>query len=281
MAETITDKDLPKKKTTKNLTEMFKSIKGTESASNSLEGVFSALELLEPLLMPLQVILEIIGMLFGVMAGEILPPLMEALEPIFDMLIDLAPMFEELGAIFGQLIAAVLPTLVQLFIDVFKALLPVIPILLDLAQKLLPILVDVILHIVNVIVAVLKPILNWLNSLSAGQLAAVMYALFVGMAFFYGLMHAPPGAGVALGTAMAGMVAAVMAPMLSLQEGGILTRPTIVEAGHGGEAVIPLDEWRNSNQELIWATEDNGERLERIEGQLVMQNRFGKRRAIR
>lgn len=258
---------------------MFKSMKGTESASGGLGGVFSALEILEPLLMPFQIILEIVGGLFAVMAGEILPPLMEALQPVFDILIDLMPTFKSLGKIIGKLLAAVLPLLVIVFIDIFKALAPLIPILLDLAEKLLPMLIDVIMVIVNVIVSALKPILDWLNSLSAGQLAAVMYALFVGMAFLYGMLHAPPGAGVIVGAAMAAVVAGVMSPML-FEEGGLVTKPTlgIVEAGEG---VFSLDEWRDSNQDVIYGLEDNREVLERIEGELIRNRRYERRRVVR
>lgn len=274
MTEEIKEGDLPKKKTIKGLKDMFKAMKGSESATGGLSLMFSALELLEPILMPLQVILEIIGALFAVMAGEILPPLMEALEPLFDMLLDLMPFFKDLGAAIGQLLAAVLPLLVQAFKDIFTALTPLIPIILDLVQKLLPILIEVIVIIVNVIVSVLKPILEWLSSLSPGQLAALMYTLFVGMAFFYGMMHAPGPAGIVLGLALAGLVAAVMSPMLSLQEGGILTRPTVVEAGHGGgEVVAPLDEWRDSNEEIVYALEDQNDLLQSIDRRLYFANR--------
>lgn len=266
-------KDLPKKGIIKSLTEMFKSMKDTEDSAGGLGGMFSALELLAPILEPFQIILEIIGMLFSVMAAEILPPLMEALEPIFEMLIDLAPLFKEIGKLIGGMVKSILPLLVKAFMSIMKAIMPLLPVLIDLAKKILPILIEVVVHIVNVITAVLKPILNWLASLSASELAAVMYALFVGIAFFYGLLHAPPGAGVVVGLAFAGLVAAIMLPML-FAEGGIVTQPTMGIVGEAGaEAVVPLDEWRDSNQEVIWALEDNGEKLDHINRQLYFATR--------
>lgn len=282
-----TDENLPKKKTVDGLTKMYKEMKGTESATFALGGVFSALGFLEPLMKPLEVILTIVGSLFKVMAAEILPPVMDALQPLFDALMELQPVFAQLGQQIGALLAVVLPPLINLFLRLFQAIQPVIPkimdfistlinlliqaitpllppitniinLIVDLAVSALPLLIPVLTNIINIIIIVLRPILDWLNSLSPSELALVIYTLGIGLSALYGLYTGGPW----LAALYAGLWAAVMSPLLFMQEGAILTRPTAMVGGEAGaEGVIPLDQFWSKMDEMTYQQQQTNEYL--------------------
>lgn len=275
-------KNIPDEKKSKALSAMWKDMQRATGAATALGGVFGIMEMLEPLLKPLEIVLTIIGNLFMVMASEILPPLMVAFQPLFDFLIELTPLFQEIGVLIGQLVAEYLPPIILLLMQFFKALMPLIPpliniisLIIEIALKLLPVLIEVFTNVANIIIAILQPILSWLASLSPSQLGLLFYVFGLGISALYGLLQGGP----ALAAIYGGLWAGIMSPLLSMQAGGIATRPVVAEVGHGGEAVIPLDEWRFSNQELIYATEDNGDRLDRLIISVEASNR--RRGAIR
>jgi len=268
--EEITDEDIPKKKDIKGLKDMFKSIKQAGFAAGPLGGVFTAMEILEPLLKPLEVVMRIVGGLFAVMAAEILPPLMEALEPLFDLLMGLQPLFAQLGEYIGQLIATFLPPLINLFINFVNALKPMIPTLMEvigqiiqLVINVLPILIDIFLKIANVVLAVLKPILDWLNSLSPAELGAVIYVFGIGLSALYGLMHGGPY----VAALYAGLWAGFMAgPLLAgYQEGGIAMGPQIATlAETEPELIAPLTPFNRRMDAMISAQEETNSYLKEI-----------------
>lgn len=266
--EEITDADLPKKKKVKGLKDMFKSISDAGDASAGMGGMFSMLAILEPIMKPLEIVLKIIGTLFQVMGAEILPPLMEAMQPIFDMLMDLQPVFAELGQHIGNLLAMILPPLIELFIMLFVAIKPLIPKLMELVVlfvnlivQALPLILPIITTIVTVIIAVLKPILDWLGSISPSELALVIYFLGLGLSALYGLFTGGPWMAAIYGA----LWAALMSPLLFMQEGGILTRPTRIVGGEAGnEGVIPLDQFWASLDEMTTQQEQTNTYLREI-----------------
>jgi len=238
-------KNVPKVKQSKSLERMWKEMQRAESSAESMGGMFSLLQILEPLLKPLEIILEIVGALFGAMTAEILPPLIEALQPLFDWLIDLIPAFQDIGRIIGQMVATYLPIFITLLMDFLLSLIPLIPTIMDLigiiaelATKMLPIIITIFVAIADVVMAVLKPILSWLASLSVTELSRLVYVFGLGLSAIYGLMQGGP----ILAAIYAGIWAASMSPLLTMEEGGIATRPMVAEIGHGkgGEAVIPM-----------------------------------------
>lgn len=275
-------KNIPDEKKLKALSGMYKDMRRATGAASALGGIFGIMEMLEPLLKPLEIVLTIIGNLFMVMASEILPPLMVAFQPLFDFLIELTPLFQEIGILIGQLVAEYLPPIILLLMQFFKALMPLIPpliniigLIIQIALKLLPVLITVFTNIANIIIAIFQPILSWLASLSPSQLGLLFYTFGLGISTLYGLLQGGP----VLAAIYGGLWAGIMSPLLSMQAGGIAMRPVVAEVGHGGEAVVPLDEWRLSNQELIYATEDNGDRLDRLIISVEASNR--RRGAIR
>ena len=268
--EVLSEENMPKKKHFKGLTKMFKSIKGAGLSAGSLGGVFSAMELLSPLLKPLEVVMKIIGGLFAAMAAEILPPLMEALEPVFDMLMDLTPLFTEIGVYIGELVAEFLPPLITILLDFMEAIKPLIPkimeiirAVMELAMKVLPILIDIFLKVADIVLAVLKPILDWLGSLSAAELGAVIYAFGLGLSAIWGFMHMGGPWGAAAATAI---WATTMVPLLSMQEGGIAMSPTRAMVGDvpGGEIVAPLTPFNRRMDSMITAQEETNRLLSQM-----------------
>ena len=276
MGEEFTEKDLPKKKTIRGLKEMFKSMREAEDAGSSMHGLFSILQILEPLMKPLEIVLKIVGSLFQVMGAEILPPLMDAMQPIFDMLMDLMPVFAELGAQIGLLLAAILPPLIGLFVMLFTAIKPLIPKLMELVKifiqlivQVIPLILPIIINIVDVIIAVLKPIMDWLTTISPHELALVVYFLGLGLSALYGLFTGGP----ILAAVYGGLWAALMAPLLFMAEGGILTQPTSIVGGEAGnEGVIPLDQFWASLDEMTLQQEQTNEYLREIRDEKLFRH---------
>ncbi|KKN76292.1 hypothetical protein LCGC14_0371440 [marine sediment metagenome] len=242
---------------------MFKSIKNAALSSGPLGAVFSAMELLQPLLKPLEIIMTIIGSLFTAMAAEILPPLMDALAPVFEMLIELTPLFQEIGTNIGELITEFLPPLVNILKNFMISLKPLIPVIMkiikqimDLALVVLPILINVFMTIANVALAVLKPILEWLSSLNAGQLSAVIYAFGLGLSALWGFLHMGGPWGAAIG---AGLWAGFMTgPLLmGFGQGGVAMEPQVAMlAENEPELVAPLSPFNRRMDDMISAQEE-------------------------
>ena len=241
----ITEDQLPKPKTSKELNKMFKSITEAGPYGGAMEGFFNILSLLEPVLKPLEVIFQVVGSLFQVMGAEIMPPLMEALDPVIEALISLTPVFADLGRMIGEALAEILPPLINLFLMLFQAIVPLIPKLLQLIQvfvdlvvKAMPLILPILTNIVNIIIAVLQPILDWLSTLNPHELALVIYFLGLGLTALYGLYTGGPW----MALLYAGLWAALMSPLLFMQEGGLVLGPTAAVVGEGGpEVVAPLD----------------------------------------
>lgn len=272
----VAEGDLPKKKSVQRLKDMFKSVSEAGGASEGMGGMFSALSILEPLMKPLEIVLQIVGSLFQVMGAEILPPLMEAMEPIFEILIDLTPVFAEIGREIGKLVAAILPPLIELFVIFFLAIKPLIPklmelvkIFVDLIVKVIPLILPIITTIVEVIIAALKPILDWLTQLSPHELALVIYFLGLGLSALYGLFTGGPWTAAIYGA----LWAAMMAPLLFMQEGGILTQPTAIVGGEAGnEGVIPLDQFWESLDAMTVQQEETNTYLRQIRDDKIFRH---------
>ncbi|HEC66637.1 MAG TPA: hypothetical protein ENI23_15280 [bacterium] len=273
-----------KKKHLKGLTGMFKSIKGAGDSSGGLLGMFTSMEALSPLLKPLEIIMKIIGSLFGAMAAEILPPLLDALDPIFEMLMDLTPLFAELGVMIGELVAEFLPPLVKIFLEFILSLKPLVPAIfqiikaiMELAIDALPILINIFMVIVDVILSVLKPVLDWLGSLNAAELSAVLYAFGLGLSALWGLMHFGP-IGAAIGAAIwAGVMTGplLMRPAegrivgsvnARFAEGGFAMGPIDARVGDvpGGEIIAPLTPFNRRLDAMITAQEETNILLSNI-----------------
>ena len=118
--------------------------------------------------------------------------------------------------------------------------------------------------IANVVLAVLKPILDWLSSLSAGQLSAVIYAFGLGLSALWGFLHMGGPWGAAIG---AGLWAAFMTgPLLmGFAEGGIALGPVNARiAENEPELVAPLSPFNRRMDAMIEAQEETNMYLREI-----------------
>ncbi|MFW9877503.1 MAG: hypothetical protein ACFFG0_30825 [Candidatus Thorarchaeota archaeon] len=260
----LAEENIPEKKKIEPFTKLFKSIKGAAFAADPLSGVFTALELIEPILKPLEIILEIIGALFTQLAVAALPPILETLQPIFDLLVELSPLFIELGVLVGDIIATALEPLILIFMMFMPVIKAVLPIFIQIIRiGLIPL--TIILQVLSAILTPLVPLFDALAKVMA-PLTPILEMLghLVGVVFYNSIRGIALGIAVLTDLLTAGLAGAVdrvnrILPPTLFQEGGIATRPVMgVVAEAGPEAVIPLsklsgmfDGLERSQEEMI------------------------------
>lgn len=206
--------------------KVFKSLGKTLKKAPAIFLLEQLMKLLEPflaLLEPIAVIFDILGGLFSILAGEILKELFAALQPLFDLLIDLAPIFKIVGRIIALVVKVGLIPLKVIFEVIGAILKPFMPLL----EKFSPIL------------EVIGTVLSWVIRVGMLPLILAIYGIGLAIAalinfFTFGLVDA-------IG-AWNGIMLPVMASMVTMAEGGIVTKPTLALIGEGGEPeqVTPL-----------------------------------------
>ncbi|KKN18359.1 hypothetical protein LCGC14_0956510 [marine sediment metagenome] len=225
----------------KNMGVAFGSILGPLGAMLSF---FESMGVFQPLMEMLSAILNIIS------AG-----IMEALIPVFEEFADLIsdPEFQSLLKEIGISIGLFLSTLISMLITLFSN---------PEFWKFVKSFIKIIMKVATILITTFKPILTWFAGLNMAQLKGIMLVLFTGLAFLFGLLHGGPIVGLLLAATTAGLMAGLLnMPIKFLQEGGITTGPTMALL-HANEKVIPLD--KDKSQEILWATEDNGKRLDNL-----------------
>lgn len=217
----------------------------------------------------MQPLLDIFGGIMNIIGGYALEAMGPALQDFADVLFsdDMMDIWEILGTAIGDFLSVIMGLLVGLmqnpeFIKVMKRF------------------VESIRGIFIAIGAILGAFFYLLSTMSAAQMGALFYGLALMFAFMKGMATGGP-AGVVLGAIYAGIVAVALLPLLALQHGGITTGPTLAMIGDnpsGREAIIPLDSDEGGsilgNQEILWATEDNGKKLDRLIGTMETANRI-------
>lgn len=219
-------------------------------------GIFlqlmDALGVLEPILKLITGVLSIIG---GTIMEVLAPAIQKFAEVLFSP--EMMGIWEKLGTAIGTFIGLILTSIGDLLSD-------------PEFQTLLKNFITAINNVFIVIGSIFKGILDWLSTLNPQQIGLLFYALAIGIAFLVGVMTGGP-LGIILGAAYAVIAAIALLPLLALAEGGIVTRPTLALIGERGpEAVIPLDNEGgfsgvgSSDQSLLYATEDNGDKLDKL-----------------
>ena len=229
-------------------------------------GIFlqfaEALGILEPIMNILTGVLQIIG---GAAMEAIGPALAEFADILFSD--EMMEVWQMLGQVIGEFIAGIMGILSTLFSN-------------PAFQKVMKAFITIFQNVFAVIMNIFGGIIEWLGTMDAAQMGALFYGLGVGIAFLMGVLHGGV-AGPILGALYAGIAAIALSPLLGLQTGGI-TRGMTPALLHPNEAVIPLDSpeagkmMGSNNEELLWATEDNGRRLDRLVGALETQNKIAR-----
>lgn len=259
-------KKVPKKKL-QIAKEVFGKIKGIGTVAlgpiSMILSVLDAFGVAEPLLSAVTAILSLIG-------GSIMKTLMPALQKLMDILF--SPEMIELWVLLGNIIGKMLAPVLVVFAVVLKALMPIFNLLLKLFG---PIMVPVI--------TMLAKALGMLILVGFLPLVAAIYGIGMVVAFFVDLFTGKKTMGKwkkTMGGIMGTMLGG-MGEIIAMQHGGIVTRPTIALLGEKGpELVTPLGPegfpvgQDTSNEEVIWALEDNGEKLDMIYMALKQKGRL-------
>lgn len=251
MMQTLNKKGF--KKTNRFLKNMGGFLGGIVGGLGALLGFAEGLGVLQPLMDMFNAVLSLIG------AG-----MMEELIPVFEYFGELISdpenqeMLKEIGRSIGAFLKELMLMLLQLFSD-------------RTFWKAVTSFIGLILKVATILITAFKPILTWLGGLDVNQIKALMMALFIGWAFFHGLMMAPGWAGVAIGLALAALVGGVMGALLYMQEGGIVTKPSLAVLGEREHEIVTpvsklpqLAESLVNYDEVVYALEDNGEKLDTL-----------------
>lgn len=237
-----------------------KAIQGVMGAFLNAIGVFLQLADAMGILSP---IMEIISAMFQVVGGAAMESLAPALEQIGEMFKD--PEFieslREIGTAFGELLAVGIVGLIKALPILLNAL---IPLLVLLGNEGFVQILLIIIKVVGILIAfALLPLIQTIYTI--GLVIATFMDLFtLGTQNFLGQWHE------FMSPVIGGMLDAV-GRIWTLQSGGYVAprtggTPVVLAEGGEGEFVIPESKMGSvgMNQEVLWATEDNGSRLDRI-----------------
>jgi len=261
--------------TAKVVDGLSKGMKNMATMGLDMLGMFlqlgSAMGIMQPIMQMFQGVL-------GLMGGAAFQSLGPVLEDLAEFLFsdEMITFWEDLGTIIGD----VMGDLMQMLMDILGN--PKI-------QKLIITAVKAIGAILIHLGKVFGIFLNILADMDTKALGYLIFILAITIAFFKGMAAAPGVAGLALGSMMALMVGIALAPLLALASGGIVTRPTLALLGEGGEAeaVVPLSKAGDmgfggggESSQVLWATEDNGKKLDRLAFAIEEQNRIKRMKSL-
>jgi hypothetical protein len=208
--------------------------------------------------------------ILNIMGGFALEAMGPALKDLADVLFsdEMIEVWGDLGTAIGDFLAIIMQhisTLLQNpeFIKVLKGF------------------VTVIANVLGAIGGAIGAFFGMLSGMDASQMGRLFYGMAVLFAFMKG-MSVGGVAGAVLGAIYAGLTAVALSPLLSLQHGGITTGPTLAQVGDnpsGKELILPLDSEEGmsilgGSQEVLWATEENGRKLDRLIGAMETSNRI-------
>lgn len=256
-------KSIEKSKIAKTFTGIAKAGEAVGHVIMNSIGVFMQLADKMGILQPM---FDIIGGIFSIIGGfameSVGPALQEFAEVLFSP--EMMEIWQLLGETIGEFLSTIMSSLATLFSD-------------PAFQKVLKKFVDVITHVFTMIGMVLGFFFKILGDMSASDMGKLFFAMGTFFAFMKGMAHGGP-AGAILGAAYFTLAAVALAPLLAMQHGGYIPATpggVIVNVGEGGEGEFIVPESKmGGNEELVWATEDNGRRLDRLIGAMETSNRI-------
>ena len=245
-----------------------KSIKAVTTMGLDTVGIFlqfaDAIGILEPIMQILTGVLQIIG---GAAMEAIGPALADFADILFSD--EMMEIWSMLGEVIGDFVATILGLLADLFSD-------------PEFQKVMKVFIEIFANVFAVIMDIFGDIITWLGTMSAAEMGALFFALGVGIAFLMGVLHGGPLAPY-LASLYAGLAAAALMPLLSMQHGGYIGASqggthVIVAEGGEGEFIVPESKMAGgmNNEELLYATEDNGIKLDRLIGAIETSNKIAR-----
>lgn len=238
---------------------------GIFSAGMDIIGVF--IQLLDKMGV-FQPLMDAIGLIFQLIGAEALPYMMDALMGLYDVILEMD------WSVIGQLIGEFMIWLITEIVTILSS-----PGFITMVKNF----IRAIGMFAKIFMKIIGGLVLFMTLLDIPAFKLAVLALVNIMAFMWGFMHGGPY-GLALGIAMAtAATAAVGALLFTMAEGGIVTKPTFAMIGEAGpEAVIPLSEGGGmlSNDEVVWAMEDNTARLDMLILTALEQNRLKRMKVL-
>lgn len=217
----------------------------------------------------IQPILQLVEGVFGMIGGAAMETLAPAIQRLADVLFsdEMKGNWKALGLLIGTFVGSLLDMIGDLLSD---------PEFL----KVMKIFGRILGNVFTTLTLILGWFFDILGDMSPKEIGLLFYALGIGLAFMVGLLSGGI-IGVILGAIYAGIAAIALSPLLFLAEGGYVpahTGGTLAVLGEGGEGefVIPESKLENvgGNEEMLWATQDNGDRLDKIAYLIKSQKRL-------
>lgn len=236
-------------------------------------------------------IIKLITSVFTIMGGAAMEILTPAIQKLAEVLFspEMMKIWGEIGTVIGNFLATILNAISTLLAD-------------PDFQKVMYAFILAIEGLFAAITTVFGWFFDLIGSMNAGEIGRLFYVLGIGLAFMVGLMSGGL-LGVILGAAFAVAAAIALAPLLNIESGagggggttyaskerGIMgfqhggyIGPTrggthiIVAEGGEGEFIVPESKMGGDNlaqKETLWATEENGKKLDKLIAIMMMRDR--------
>ena len=212
--------------------------------------ILDAMGVLEPIMAIFNSVLQIIG-------GSILESLVPALEDMAEILFGEEAManWDKLGENSADILIPVLMAIVEIIMiwgKLSAVLGPAGDALMIIIQIIGVFIIGFMLGIVSIVYAICMIVAAFVHAFTLGMVDLTGPIMDVFLPIIYGLSMS-------------------MGEIITMGTGGVVTRPTLALIGESGpEAVLPLNEEGqisgigSGDEKLLWATEDNGEKLDML-----------------
>ena len=221
----------------------------------------------------LQPILELVGGVFSMIGGSVMKILAPAIKELADVLF--SPEMMELWKLLGELIGKMLTPILKVFGVVLKAITPALKVLIKLFGPIMIPIITILAKAIGLLVtgAMLGLIL---------AIYAIGWVISGIIAFFSPLDNVnEQQQWEAMMLPIIGTMVSSFGEIVALAGGGYVS-PTqggsIIKAGEGGEGEFIIPESKmggvGGGEDMLYATQDNGEKLDKIINLLGSQGRL-------
>ena len=213
----------------------------------------------------LQPILQLIQGVFQAIGGAVMQTLAPAISKLAEVLF--SPEMMELWQILGHIIGTILTPIIKVFAVVLKALMPALKPLLKLLGPVFASIVIILAKAIGIFIVMgLLPLVAAIWAVGA---------IIAGIVQFFQILTLQPGRALDDWNAMMLPIMASMiaggAEILTMATGGYIppkSGGTLALIGEGGEGEFVVPESKmggiGNNEDMLWATQDNGDKLDKI-----------------